>query len=69
VTRLSREYMTRELFPVFLDMRRVRSRIYAALDRPVWPRDATELYLMLGCLSGSWPRPLTISGIRRQLRN
>ena len=31
-------------------MRRVRSRIYAALDRQLWPRDQTELYFLLGAL-------------------
>jgi transcriptional regulator with XRE-family HTH domain len=49
--RLSAESMTGEPFPLFLDMRRVRGRIYDALERRVWPRDATELYLLLGCLS------------------
>jgi hypothetical protein len=49
--RLSMDSMTGEPFPLFLEMRRVRGRIYAALERRLWPRDATELYLMLGCLS------------------
>lgn len=52
VVRLSREYMSEEPFPLFLEMRRVRSRMYAALDRRLWPRDATELYFLLGCLNG-----------------
>jgi hypothetical protein len=51
VTRLSREYMTAEPFSVFLDMRRVRNRMHDALDRQMWPRDATDLYLLLGCLN------------------
>ena len=51
VTRLSRDYMTGEPFPLFLEMRRVRSRMHAALDRRMWPRDATELYFLLGCLN------------------
>src|SRR6266702_2221537 len=51
VVRLSRDYMTAEPLPLFLEMRRVRSRMYAALDRRLWPRDQTELYLLLGCLS------------------
>ena len=49
--RLSAESMTAEPFPLFLEMRRVRGRIFTALERRVWPRDATELYLLLGCLS------------------
>ena len=42
VARLSREYMTGEPFPLFLDMRRVRSRMHDALDRRVWPGDASR---------------------------
>jgi transcriptional regulator with XRE-family HTH domain len=52
VTRLAREYETGEPFPVFLEMRRVRNRMHDALDRRLWPRDAAELYLMIGCLNG-----------------
>jgi len=52
VTRLSAEYMTGEPFPLFLEMRRVRSRMHDALDRRVWPRDARDLYFLLGCLNG-----------------
>ncbi|MDQ2877106.1 MAG: hypothetical protein M3Y33_20790, partial [Actinomycetota bacterium] len=52
VARLSRDYESGETLPLFLEMRRVRSRIYAALDRRLWPRDANELYLLAGCLSG-----------------
>ena len=44
IVRLSREYMTAEPFPMFIQTRRVRSRVYAALDRQLWPRDQTELY-------------------------
>jgi transcriptional regulator with XRE-family HTH domain len=51
VTRLSREYMTGEPFPLFLEMRRVRNRMHDALDRRMWPRDATELYFLLGCIN------------------
>ncbi len=51
VMRLSREYMTGEPFPLFLEMRRVRRRMHDALDRRMWPRDATDLYLLLGCLN------------------
>jgi hypothetical protein len=49
VTRLSREYMTGEPFPLFLEMRRVRTRMHDALDRRMWPRDTTQLYFLLGC--------------------
>jgi hypothetical protein len=52
VTRLSHDYMTGEPFPLFLEMRRVRGRMYAALDRRLWPRDQAELYFLLGCLNG-----------------
>jgi hypothetical protein len=51
VIRLSHEYMTGEPFGLFLDMRRVRDRMYAALERRLWPRDSTELYFLLGVLS------------------
>jgi hypothetical protein len=37
---------------VFLDMRRVRDRIYRLLDRRLWPREQTDLYFMLSCLNG-----------------
>jgi len=40
-----------EPLPLFLEMRRVRNRLHAALDRRLWPRDAAEIYLLLGCLS------------------
>jgi hypothetical protein len=32
-------------------MRRVRGRLYTALDRRIWPRDQTEVYFLLGALS------------------
>jgi hypothetical protein len=51
VSRLSRDYMTGEPFTLFQEMRRVRGRVYAALDRRLWPRDQTDLYFMLGCLN------------------
>jgi hypothetical protein len=43
--------MTGEPLPLFLEMRRVRSRMHDALDRRLWPRDATDLYFLLGCLN------------------
>jgi transcriptional regulator with XRE-family HTH domain len=51
VLRLSREYMSAEPFPLFLEMRRVRGRMHDALDRRMWPRDATQLYFLLGCVN------------------
>jgi transcriptional regulator with XRE-family HTH domain len=52
VTRLSREYMTSEPLPVFREMRRVRGRMHAALDRRIWPQDSAEIYFLLGCVNG-----------------
>jgi transcriptional regulator with XRE-family HTH domain len=49
--RLSHDYMTGDPLPLFLEMRRVRSRIYTALDRQLWPRDQTELYFQLAVLN------------------
>jgi hypothetical protein len=51
VIQLSRDYMTCEPFTLFLEMRRVRNRMYEALDRRLWPRDQAQLYFLLGCLS------------------
>lgn len=51
VVRLSHELMTGDTFPLFVEMRRVRGRMHDVLDRRMWPRDATELYLLLGCLN------------------
>lgn len=34
----------------FLDMRRVRDRLYRLLDRRLWPGEQADLYLLLGCL-------------------
>jgi hypothetical protein len=51
VVRLSREYMTGEALQLFLEMRRVRDRMHGALDRRLWPRDETDLYLLLGCMN------------------
>lgn len=47
VTRLSGAFMTDDPFPVFREMRRVRNRMYAVLERQVWPRDQAELYFLL----------------------
>jgi transcriptional regulator with XRE-family HTH domain len=52
VVRLSHLTDTGEPFPVFMDLRRVRARIYRLLDRRLWPREQTDLYFLLGCLNG-----------------
>ena len=35
----------------FLDMRRVRDRIYRLLDRRLWPGEQADLYFLLGCIN------------------
>ena len=52
VIRLSHAYMGGVPFPLFQEMRSVRARMYAALDRRLWPRDATALYFLVGGLNG-----------------
>jgi transcriptional regulator with XRE-family HTH domain len=52
VIRLSHLSDTGEPLTAFLDMRRVRDRIYKLLDRQLWPREQTDLYFLLGCLNG-----------------
>jgi tetratricopeptide (TPR) repeat protein len=52
VARLSRDYLTGEPLALFAQMRRVRHKLHEALDRRLWPKDAAELYLLLGCLCG-----------------
>jgi hypothetical protein len=51
VMRLSRDYMTGEPFALFQEMLRVRDRMHAALGRRLWPRDETDLCLLLGCVN------------------
>jgi hypothetical protein len=51
VMRLSTERITAEALPVFLEMRRVRARIFRVLDQRLWPRDQADLYFLLGCLA------------------
>jgi hypothetical protein len=36
---------------LFLEMRRVRARMHEALDLRMWPKEATELYFLLGCIN------------------
>ena len=51
VRRLSAELMTAEPLASFLEMRRVRARIFRVLDQQLWPRDQANLYFLLGCLA------------------
>ena len=51
VRRLSAELMTGDPVASFLEMRRVRARIFRVLDQQLWPRDQTDLYFLLGCLA------------------
>ena len=52
VVRLSHLTDTGEPFAVYLDLRRVRERIYRLLERRLWPREQTDLHFLLGCLNG-----------------
>jgi transcriptional regulator with XRE-family HTH domain len=52
VVRLARLTDTGEPFVAFLEMRRVRDRMYRLLDRRLWPREQTDLYFLLGCING-----------------
>jgi tetratricopeptide (TPR) repeat protein len=52
LVRLSHLSDTGSPLPVFLDMRRVRDRIYRLLDRRLWPPEQAELHFLLGCLNG-----------------
>jgi transcriptional regulator with XRE-family HTH domain len=51
VERVSREYMTGQPLVLFFEMRRVRDRMHAALERRLWPRDTTDLHFLLGCVN------------------
>lgn len=51
VRRLSAELVTGEPLVSFLEMRRVRARIFRVLDQQLWPRDQADLYFLLGCLA------------------
>lgn len=52
VMRLSRQTDTGSPLAAFLDMRRVRDRVYRLLDRRLWPREQADLYFVLGCVNG-----------------
>jgi transcriptional regulator with XRE-family HTH domain/tetratricopeptide (TPR) repeat protein len=51
VARLSAELMTGDPFSMFLDMRRVRDRVYRLLEGHLRPGDQAELYFLIGCLN------------------
>jgi hypothetical protein len=52
VVRLSRLCDTDSPFASFMDMRRVRARVYRLLDRRLWPGEQADLFFLLGCLNG-----------------
>jgi hypothetical protein len=52
MVRLSKLTDTGMPLSAFLDMRRVRDRIYRLLDRQLRPREQEDLYFLLGCLNG-----------------
>ena len=52
LVRLSAEFDTGQPFAVFLDLRRVRERVYRLLDRHLWPGEQSELYFCLGVING-----------------
>ena len=52
VVRLSHQCDTGEPFAAFLDMRRVRDRIYRLLDRRLSQPQRTDLRFLLGCVNG-----------------
>lgn len=51
IVRLSAELMTGDPFSLFMEMRRVRERIYRLLDGHLRPGDQADLYFLAGCLS------------------
>jgi len=52
VMRLSGLCDTAPPLAAFLEMRRVRSRIYRLLDRRLWPGEQADLHFLLGCING-----------------
>jgi tetratricopeptide (TPR) repeat protein len=49
--RLSAGLMTGDPFSMFLEMRRVRDRVYRLLEGHLRPGDQADLYFLLGCLN------------------
>jgi tetratricopeptide (TPR) repeat protein len=62
VIRLTRLIDSGEPLKAFLDMRRVRDRIYRLLDRRLWPREQNDLYFLLACLNGLMGIPANMLG-------
>ncbi|MBV9451194.1 MAG: helix-turn-helix transcriptional regulator [Streptosporangiaceae bacterium] len=52
IVRLSSLVDTGEPLAAFLEIHRVRDRIYRLLDRRLWPQDQTGLHFLLGCICG-----------------
>jgi transcriptional regulator with XRE-family HTH domain len=52
LVRLAHESDTGQPFTVFLDLRRVRERVYQLLDRRLWPGEQADLYFVLGVVNG-----------------
>jgi transcriptional regulator with XRE-family HTH domain len=52
LVRLSHESDTGQPLSVFLDLRRVRERVYQLLERRLWPAEQTDLYFSLGVING-----------------
>jgi hypothetical protein len=48
---LSAELMTGDPFAMFMEMRRVRGRVYRLLEGHLRPGDQADLYFLVGCLS------------------
>jgi transcriptional regulator with XRE-family HTH domain len=50
--RLAHESDTGQPFTVFVDLRRVRERVYQLLDRRLWPGEQADLYFILSVING-----------------
>lgn len=57
VQQLSHAYMTGDPLSVFIEMNRVRRRLYRLLERHLWPRDSSQLYFLIGTLNGLMSAP------------
>jgi len=51
VVRLSAELMTGDPFAMFMEMRRIRDRVYRLLEGHLRPGDQADLYFLAGCVS------------------
>ncbi len=52
LVRLSHLSDTGEPLMVFMDLRRVRERVFQVLERHLWPAEQADLYFILGVLNG-----------------